>query len=95
MIGARGICLFFVARSDGNSGGRSIQFSSVQDGIYDLLTCVRDHSYQCVYTRGWAHPQRVSTTFFYSENLHTFFLVIDPDGVRTRVRELVGVHKGK
>ena len=36
------------------------------------LTCVSDHSYACVYTLGgWAHRQRVSTTF------------LTPDGVRT------------
>ena len=39
------------------------------------LTCVRDHSYACVYIQGgWAHPQRVSTTFLTRRNSHKFFL---------------------
>ena len=39
------------------------------------LTCVRDHSNACTYTRGgWAHRQRVDTTFLTRKNSHNCFL---------------------
>ena len=50
------------------------------------LTCVRDHSYACVYTRGsWAHLQRVSTTFLTRKKTSHTNVSCAPatDGVRT------------
>ena len=44
------------------------------------LMCVCDHSYACVYTQGWAHRQRVSTTFLTRKNTK---MSCAPDGVRT------------
>ena len=39
------------------------------------LTYVRDHYYACVYTHGgWAHRQRVNTTFLTIGKTHIFFL---------------------
>ena len=49
------------------------------------VTCVRDHSYACVYTQGgWAHQQRVSTTFLTRKKLWFFvYCAPDADGVWT------------
>ena len=39
------------------------------------FTCVRYHSFACVYRHGgWAHQQRASTTFLTLENSPNFFL---------------------
>ena len=52
------------------------------------LTCVRNHSYACVFTRGVGHSDNVSAHHFDLEKLSQFFLVLltgfEPrDGVRT------------
>ena len=54
----------------------------------DSLTCVRDHSYACVYIRGLGTPTTSQHKIFDSEKLTQIFLVLlgaDRAGIRTSV----------
>ena len=52
------------------------------------LTCVRDHSFACVYThRGWAHRQQVSTTFLTQKNSHKLFFPLQQQKLIELIRD--------
>ena len=46
------------------------------------LTCVRDHSCACIYTRGVGHSAGESAQHFWIEKTYNFFYCA-PDGIRT------------
>ena len=50
------------------------------------LTCVRDHSYACAYTRGLGTQTAVSTTFLTDK---LTICSCAPDGVRTLVTDVI------